>query len=279
MKPNTHQLRSNSSHAEEEDLVSRLPRKLQSAPSSDSAGAMKSSLAALPLPDTVLVHDRAQGTFAPAVSINNQQMTHSVKPNNVVTTLEQQQAAQSAVTAVRQQQASSLSHAVQTRPTAAGTTMMPVQQADSSLPVKPAGLPLRPAGAKTDAAGAKTDAAGAKTDAATPSQSQDDPVITATPPSVSPAKAHASPARFETAQQSDAEQSQEADMTVPAELAVRRPKPHSIVPLFDGGAFDAGYNDKYKPVEFATPAGLQKAVLEAVITGAWHAPQSTVDKW
>ncbi len=216
---------------------------------------MKSSLAALPLPDTVLVHDRAQGTFAPAVSINNQQMTHSVKPNNVVTTLEQQQAAQSAVTAVRQQQASSLSHAVQTRPTAAGTTMMPVQQADSSLPVKPAGLPLRPAGAKTDAAGAKTDAA-------TPSQSQDDPVITATPPSVSPAKAHASPARFETAQQSDAEQSQEADMTVPAELAVRRPKPHSIVPLFDGGAFDAGYNDKYKPVEFATPADCRRLSLK-----------------
>jgi len=279
MKPNTHQLRSNSSHAEEEDLVSRLPRKLQLAPSSDLAGAMKSSLAALPLPDTVLVHGRAQGTFAPAVSINNQQMTHSVKPNNVVTTLEQQQAAQSAVTAVRQQQASSLTHAVQTKPTAAGTTVMPVQQADSRLPAKPAGLPLRPAGAKTDAAGAKTDAAGAKTDAATPSQSQDDPVITATSPSVSPAKAHASPARFETAQHSDVEQSQEADMTVPAELAVRRPKPHSIVPLFDGGAFDAGYNDKYKPVEFVTPAGLQKAVLEAVITGAWHAPQSTVDRW
>ena len=39
------------------------------------------------------------------------------------------------------------------------------------------------------------------------------------------------------------------------------------MPLFDGGDFDAGYNYKYKPVEFVTPAGLQKAVLEAVITG------------
>ncbi len=191
---------------------------------------------------------------------------------------------------------------------------MPGQQAASRLPAKPAGLPLRSAGAKTDAAGAKTDAAGAKTDAAgakadaasartdapTPSQSQDDVVITATSPSVSPANADASPARPGAAQQP--EQSQEADMTATPEFyfdsAVRRLKPHSIVALFDGGDFDAGYNDKYKAVEFVTPPGLQKAVLEAVITGilgisipnlylvylyynytwcTWHAPQSTVD--
>ena len=125
------------------------------------------------------------------------------------------------------------------------------------------------AGAKTYAAGAKKTAAGAKTDPPTPSQSQDDPVITATPPSTSPANANASPAKSESAQQPGAEQSQEADVTVPAdfEISVRRPKPHSIVPLFDGGDFDAGYNERYKPVEFVTPPEMQKAVLEAVITG------------
>ncbi|KAL0025366.1 hypothetical protein WJX79_001061 [Trebouxia sp. C0005] len=142
---------------------------------------------------------------------------------------------------------------------------MPGQQAGSRLPTKPAGLPLGPAGAKTDAAGANTNATGAKTDATTPSQ--DDTFISATSHSASPATADASPAKSETAQKSDAEQSQEADVTAPADVAVRRPKPHSIVPLFDGGDFDAGYNDKYKPVEFVTPAGMQKAVLEAVITG------------
>ncbi len=267
MNPNPLQLRSISCHAEEEDPVSRLPRKLQSAPSSDSAGAIKSSLAALPLPDTSSVHVRAQGTLAPAVSTNHQQMTNAMKPKDDITALEQQQAAQSAVTAARQQQEYSLTHTVQNKPTAASTSVMPGQQAGSRLPAKPAGLPFRAAGAKKDAAGAKPDAAGAKTDAATPPQSQDVPFITATSPSVSPANADASPAKSETAQQPGAEQSQEADMTAPADVAVRRPKPHSIVPLFDGGDFDAGYNDKYEPVEFVTPAGLQKAVLEAVITG------------
>ncbi|DBA77212.1 TPA: hypothetical protein ACH3X1_009783 [Trebouxia sp. C0004] len=294
MQPTTLQLKSNSCHAEEEDPVSGLPRKLPSAPSFNSVGVMKSSLAALPLADTVSVHGHAQGTVPPAVSTNHQQMTNAVKSNNVVTTFKQHQAAQSAVIAAKQQQASSLSHAVQNTPPAPGTTVMLGQQADSRLPPKPAGLPLRAAGAKTDAAGAKTDAAGAKTDAAgaktdaagarsdaagaksdaagaktdaaTPSQSQDDPVITATSPSISPANAGASPAS-ETAQQPGAEQSQEAELTAPADVAVRRPKPHSIVALFDGGDFDSGYNDKYKPVEFMTPAGLQKAVLEAVITG------------
>ena len=223
-----------------------------------------------------------------AVSTNNQRTT-AVKPKDHVTTLEQQQQAQSGVTAARlqqgagRQQASSLIHAVQNKVTAASTTVMPGQQAGSSLPTKPASPPLRPAGATTDAAGTKTgaagpktdaaganpDAAGAKINAATSSQSQGDPVITATSPSISPANANASPAKSETAQQSDAEQSQEADMaaTPDFESAVRRLKPYSIVPLFDGGDFDAGYNDKYQPVEFVVPAGLQKAVLEAVITG------------
>ncbi len=48
-------------------------------------------------------------------------------------------------------------------------------------------------------------------------------------------------------------------------------QPHCIVPLFDGGNFDASYNDKYKPVEFVMPESTQKAVLEAVITGeVWY---------
>lgn len=47
-------------------------------------------------------------------------------------------------------------------------------------------------------------------------------------------------------------------------------KPHSIVPMFDGGDFDAEYNSKYKPVEFHTPHGAQKALLEAVVTGVLH---------
>lgn len=62
----------------------------------------------------------------------------------------------------------------------------------------------------------------------------------------------------------------------------RNLKPHSIIPLLDGGDFDAEYNSKYKPVEFQTPPGIQKAVLEAVVTGAFHlqlnAPHSAVNK-
>ena len=50
----------------------------------------------------------------------------------------------------------------------------------------------------------------------------------------------------------------------------RQPRPHSILPLFNGGDFDAEYNNKYKPVEFKTPPGVQKAVLEAVVTGMPH---------
>ena len=171
MGPDVLQPGTDSCHAEEEDLVSRLPRKLQSAASSNSAGTVKSSLTALPLADTV--------------------------------------------------------------------------------------------------AGAKRDAAGAKTDTPTPSQSQGVPIITATSPSIFPASANFSPAKSETAQQPGAEQSQEAAVTATPDFdsAVRRPKPHSMVPLFDGGDFDAGYNNKYKPVQFVTPPEMQKAVLEAVITG------------
>ena len=62
------------------------------------------------------------------------------------------------------------------------------------------------------------------------------------------------------------EQLEAADQAVGVSLA----KPHSIVPLFDGGSFDGRYNSKYKPVEFVTPVEMRKAVLEAVITGtAW----------
>ena len=192
MGPDVLQPGTDSCHAEEEDLVSRLPRKLQSAASSNSAGTVKSSLTALPLADMV-----------------------------------------------------------------------------AGAKTDAAGAKTDAAGATIDAFGAKRDAAGAKTDTPTPSQSQGVPIITATSPSIFPPSANFSPAKSETAQQPGAEQSQEADVTATPEFefAVRRPKPHSIVPLFDGGDFDAGYNDKYKPVEFVTPAEMQKAVLEAVITG------------
>ena len=56
----------------------------------------------------------------------------------------------------------------------------------------------------------------------------------------------------------------------PLSVPASKPKPHKIVPLFDGGDFDANYNSKYQPVHFATPEGLQRAVLEAVITGTLH---------
>ena len=50
----------------------------------------------------------------------------------------------------------------------------------------------------------------------------------------------------------------------------RKLKPHGILPLFDGGDFDAEYNNRYKPVEFKTPPGIEKALLEAVVTGMLH---------
>lgn len=56
-------------------------------------------------------------------------------------------------------------------------------------------------------------------------------------------------------------------MPVQAGSATHKARPHSIVPLFDGGDFNAEYNSKYKPVEFVVPKHTQKAVLEAVITG------------
>lgn len=39
------------------------------------------------------------------------------------------------------------------------------------------------------------------------------------------------------------------------------------VPLFGGGPFVADYNDKYKPITFKVPAGVQKVELVTVITG------------
>ena len=39
------------------------------------------------------------------------------------------------------------------------------------------------------------------------------------------------------------------------------------VPLFGGGAFVADYNDRYKPIDFTVPAGVQKVELVTVITG------------
>ena len=65
-------------------------------------------------------------------------------------------------------------------------------------------------------------------------------------------------------------QQQQSDtefVPVQADSAIQKAKPHSIVPLFDGGDFDAEYNSKYEPVEFVVPKHTQKAVLEAVITG------------
>ena len=55
----------------------------------------------------------------------------------------------------------------------------------------------------------------------------------------------------------------------------RQVKPHSILPLFDGGDFDAEYNKKYNPVEFKTPPGIEKALLEAVVTGMLHKGSAT----
>lgn len=45
-------------------------------------------------------------------------------------------------------------------------------------------------------------------------------------------------------------------------------RPMSVVPLFSGGTFDAGYNQRQAPIKFRTPWGVKKALLYAVITGA-----------
>lgn len=63
------------------------------------------------------------------------------------------------------------------------------------------------------------------------------------------------------------QQSDKEFVPVQADSVMQKASPHSIVPLFDGGDFDAEYNSKYKPVEFVVPKNTQKAVLEAVITG------------
>ena len=43
-------------------------------------------------------------------------------------------------------------------------------------------------------------------------------------------------------------------------------RPIANVPLFSGGVFNASYNDR-EPLSIATPPGLEKAVLSAVISG------------
>ncbi|KAK9816886.1 hypothetical protein WJX72_006713 [[Myrmecia] bisecta] len=45
------------------------------------------------------------------------------------------------------------------------------------------------------------------------------------------------------------------------------PRPTATLPLFSGGTFDAGYNQRQAPIRFKTPWGLKRAVLSAVITG------------
>ena len=46
-------------------------------------------------------------------------------------------------------------------------------------------------------------------------------------------------------------------------------RPQELVYLFSGGTFDAGFNNDpdRRRIRFSTPAGIRKAVLEAVITG------------
>ena len=44
-------------------------------------------------------------------------------------------------------------------------------------------------------------------------------------------------------------------------------RPKEILPLFQGGTFDQGYNSKYSPIEFTIPPNTSKILLYAVITG------------
>jgi hypothetical protein len=52
-------------------------------------------------------------------------------------------------------------------------------------------------------------------------------------------------------------------------LANAGDRPTQTVPLFKGGTFDAHFNsdEERRPIHFGTPKGMQRAVLEAVITG------------
>ena len=46
------------------------------------------------------------------------------------------------------------------------------------------------------------------------------------------------------------------------------PQPSKVIKLFSGGTFDAQYNARRPTLRFRTPNGTERALLEAVITGA-----------
>ena len=46
------------------------------------------------------------------------------------------------------------------------------------------------------------------------------------------------------------------------------PQPSQVIKLFSGGTFDAQYNARRPTLRFRTPNGTERALLEAVITGA-----------
>lgn len=47
------------------------------------------------------------------------------------------------------------------------------------------------------------------------------------------------------------------------------PVPTEVIPLFSGGTFDAAYNSRRPTLRVRTPEGTARALLEAVITGAF----------
>ena len=47
------------------------------------------------------------------------------------------------------------------------------------------------------------------------------------------------------------------------------PAPTEVIPLFSGGTFDAAYNSLRPTLRVRTPKGTARALLEAVITGAF----------
>lgn len=53
----------------------------------------------------------------------------------------------------------------------------------------------------------------------------------------------------------------------PSGTRARDGTPTTLIPLFRGGTFNKSYNDKYQPIEFATPAGAKSVKLVSVITG------------
>lgn len=47
------------------------------------------------------------------------------------------------------------------------------------------------------------------------------------------------------------------------------PAPAEVIPLFSGGTFDAAYNARRPTLHVRTPDGTARALLEAVIAGAF----------